>query len=451
MAKVGKKQGESPGKPKSGGPGGGDQRSIRGRGNALRSAIVLGATIALVPLLIAGAYLYLVRAPAHEDALAERITQTYARQQAHVIAEAVADLGARIEAAARSPLALQAIAEQNPSDIRLVEQAMLDHFPRAVSLRLLPLGEMGTADLEGGFQGLRNHIEVDLVRRVSNGDEAQPEAYQFEGQWLASMARITTHPRIPSRRAVVLVSLSGERIEEMLRYPGEMPGRFVLEQRVYGESSNRSTAVFSIGSGDPAYAQAAAIEGTPWRVIVEPSTALLEIIADDTRPDYDVLLLALLCTLAGFGLSLQRIGQALGGELDRIIAGAEHRTPMEVGIPQLVPIAKELRKLTLRRARTGNGGSVVPTAELPGATSTAPALTAVEGPSSTGLPPNIFRAYDIRGIADTELDDETVYRIGSAIGTIAGELGEQTLILGSDGRASSSRIKGVVEKALPMR
>jgi phosphomannomutase/phosphoglucomutase len=51
-------------------------------------------------------------------------------------------------------------------------------------------------------------------------------------------------------------------------------------------------------------------------------------------------------------------------------------------------------------------------------------------------------------VADTELDDETVYRIGSAIGTIAGELGEQTLIVGCDGRASSGRIRAVVEKAL---
>ena len=43
---------------------------------------------------------------------------------------------------------------------------------------------MGTADFEGGSQGLRNHIEVDLVRRAGDGEATKPESYQFEGRWM---------------------------------------------------------------------------------------------------------------------------------------------------------------------------------------------------------------------------------------------------------------------------
>ena len=69
-------------------------------------------------------------------------------------------------------------------------------------------------------------------------------------------------------------------------------------------------------------------------------------------------------------------------------------------------------------------------------------------PEAGGFPDHIFRAYDIRGNAESELTDELVTRIGKAIGTIAGEMDEQTLIVGCDGRKSSPRIKSALIKAL---
>jgi phosphomannomutase/phosphoglucomutase len=357
-------------------------------------------------------------------------------------------LRARVESAVRSPLALQAIAEQNPADMRLVEQAMLDYFPEAVSLRLLPLSDMGTADLDGGFEGLRNHIEVDLVRRVSNNEPAEPEAYQFEGQWLASLAQMATHPRIPSRRAVVLLTLDASTLKDMLSYPRGTVGEFVLEQRVYSEGVDRDVRITSQGSGADVDASRAEIDQTPWRILFTASAALIDEASSHVRPPYEILALLVACCLIGFFLALQRSSKALEGEISRIVDGAEHRTALAVHIPQLVPLAKDLRKLTLRRTRMGNTSNIVPAMETHTAASSNAAMTSVDGPATHGLPPNIFRAYDIRGVADTDLDDETVFRIGSAIATIAGELGEQTLCIGYDGRASSSRIKGILEKAI---
>ena len=70
----------------------------------------------------------------------------------------------------------------------LVEKAMLDYFPEVISLRVIPVGDMGTADFTGGNQGLRNHIEVDLVRRTSEGAGTEPLSYKFEKKWLTSLA-----------------------------------------------------------------------------------------------------------------------------------------------------------------------------------------------------------------------------------------------------------------------
>jgi phosphomannomutase/phosphoglucomutase len=428
-----------------------EQRSAQGinaRGDALRSAMLLGLAVALVPIILAGIYLLLLREPAQDSELVNQVAKNYASQQALSVGEAIAGLRTRVESAARSPLALQAIAEQDPANIRLVEQTMLDYFPEAVSLKLLPLSDMGTADLDGGVRGLRNHIEVDLVRRVSNGESAEPEAYQFEGEWLASLAQVATHPREPSKRAVVLVTLNLESLKALLHQPGEPPGQFILEQRVYGDGVDRNLHVASIGSGAGGAQQRAEVPDTRWRVLFSPSAALIDDLTANVRPDYDILGLILLFCLLGFGLAIQRSKSALSGEIARIIDGAEHRTPMSVQIPELLPLAKDLRKLTLRRSRLGNSSNIVPASEVHTPAAPSSAMTAVEGPASRELAKNIFRAYDIRGIADTELDDETVYRIGSAIATIAGELGEQTLAIAYDGRASSSRIKGILEKAM---
>ena len=52
----------------------------------------------------------------------------------------------------------------------------------------------------------------------------------------------------------------------------------------------------------------------------------------------------------------------------------------------------------------------------------------------------IFRAYDIRGHADTELNHATIDALVRAIVTLALRGGKTTLVVGRDGRLSSPRI-----------
>jgi len=66
------------------------------------------------------------------------------------------------------------------------------------------------------------------------------------------------------------------------------------------------------------------------------------------------------------------------------------------------------------------------------------------------LPDSIFRAYDIRGVAGDTLTAQGVYLLGRAIGSEAGEAGQQTVLVARDGRLSSpelsrSLIKGLLE------
>ena len=62
--------------------------------------------------------------------------------------------------------------------------------------------------------------------------------------------------------------------------------------------------------------------------------------------------------------------------------------------------------------------------------------------------PDIFRAYDIRGIVDETLTSETVYLIGKAIGSEAREQHETKVIIARDGRISGPSLSDALKKGL---
>ncbi len=64
------------------------------------------------------------------------------------------------------------------------------------------------------------------------------------------------------------------------------------------------------------------------------------------------------------------------------------------------------------------------------------------------LPVNIFREYDIRGIAEKELTDEVVELIGGAFGTYLAEKDIRKVSIGGDVRHSTERIKNAAIKGL---
>ena len=64
--------------------------------------------------------------------------------------------------------------------------------------------------------------------------------------------------------------------------------------------------------------------------------------------------------------------------------------------------------------------------------------------------PRIFRAYDIRGVADRDLSDELARDLGQAIGTMARRAGSNKLALGRDCRLHSPRLHRAMLSGLLM-
>lgn len=463
-------------------PGAGSRnpQGISEKGNALFDIGRLALLAALIPLLVGFAFLLFLREPAIEDKQISQIAQSYASQQATNIEKLLRGITTRVQSASASPLALSAIASQAERDVALVEKAILDYFPEVVSLRLIPIGELGTADFSENNNGLRNLIEVDMVRRAGNGETTEPQAYQFEKNWLTSMASRVSHPRYTDRRAVILVTIDNKQIKDTLKSLDENAGKFSLDQIYIASTGTKNIdTIASAGSGNaPDYTATVEIPDTSWQVTFEPSSALLEELNVSQLPLWIVLGLLAVCIIAAIYLILQRYPKVLAGEVDRVIEAADRKSPLELSVPQLVPIAKQLRRATLRAlrqsTRQGDAPAASGNAEKFTADSSMASLTnpmfqsdnmleddvldldlnenepaASAAPAAVdGFPGHIFRAYDIRGHGDNELTDSLVADIGRAIGTTAGEMGEQSLIVGCDGRNSSPRIKSALIRAL---
>ena len=62
--------------------------------------------------------------------------------------------------------------------------------------------------------------------------------------------------------------------------------------------------------------------------------------------------------------------------------------------------------------------------------------------------PEIFRAYDIRGVVGETLDEDIVYQIGRALGSEAYERGQQQIVVARDGRLSGPALSRALVRGL---
>jgi phosphomannomutase/phosphoglucomutase len=445
-------------------------QAISVRGNTFRRYLRRAVTVILLPLLCGHLYLLFIREASVEANQIQHAADSLARQQAIVVEQLFTRIKLRLSATAAAPLTLAAVFSQDPADTALVEKSTMDYFPGITSLRLFTLNELGTSGLEGSNLGLRNHIEIDLLRRTGEGEQTPPESYQFEGRWLTSIAELIQHPRAVSKRAVLLASFDNKIIDDALAAMDTDQGRSALVQTYKSGNFTRADEIaFAGASAIKSYESSATLNGGNWSLVFIPSAAMLNQLAINSVPLIAVIAITLIAILAAFMALLLLFEKFLASEVARIIIAADKKNPLEVQQPQLLPIAKQLRLATLRQVtkvgakgkrkkmtrREGEAGFSDPmfqkTNMIDGEGDEEDLKTAdveSEVTDPTAFPAHIFRAYDIRGLVATELNDSMVTSIGRALGTLAGTLEQQAFIVGCDGRESSPLMKNVLVRAL---
>lgn len=185
------------------------------------------------------------------------------------------------------------------------------------------------------------------------------------------------------------------------------------------------------------------VSGSIWRVVFQPviSTTqeipLLELAVPAVGLVLAITVLLLLARRLTKALREDRTTiEAIAGRLSRgrpIRSQTARMAELQATMDRLVQMGQEA-------AHNGEPRMPVPKASRraapPAPSAQAPVTEARAPAAGTKLPAAIFRAYDIRGVVDRDLTPETVYQLGRAIGSEAYDRGQQTVIVGRDGRLS---------------
>lgn len=399
-------------------------KKLKNAPDRLTRIVMYSTLIGLLPILAGFIWLTLFNLPHQNKNLQQRLSHELAAEQAQLVNDWVQQLQQRLDSAAATPALKTDLAAQ---DLNTLQAPLQRAFPEAVSLRLIALGPLGIASLNDGAVGLRNNIEADMLRRISDGSAIAPEAYPVDKTWLITFAQPIAASAGQYANAAILLTLPANQIEQLLnRHLAGRGGSTLLQQ--FG---NQARAVASAGAGDTeAQRQLLPLDVAQWRLQFTPASSWLEQWLPSALPLWVLLGISLLAIAAGALLCLRDFRNVIERQQNRRDSGlantAEQREPQPA--PKLAQAPASNTQVSFQPQSV-------------------PELVVEEHPQAQ-IPDTIFRAYDIRGIARHQLTDDIVYQIGLAIGSEAIERGEQEIIVARDGRASSPTIAEALIRGL---
>lgn len=340
-----------------------------------------------------------------------------------------------------------------------IETLLLSSFPEAESLRLIPWTIAGTAALKKAGIPFKNTIELAMLARIDKHGETAPEIYQYNKVWLINFAAPVKHE--DKLIGFVLLTLKASALEKVLDTPYFTSGSNI--------ALKKSGTVFSRGNVSNGMSKEFETSIKHAKLYIESDKSNLTIIENNLNIIYiclgiAALLISITCII---GMMLSR--RVLRQDCEAIqrylgsLSGIHKTQKPKLSIGLLDPIVEDVTNISKKVQRTAvnpentsrrrpdagtSATDVAPTVKLP----TVDELPAVEespAATNTGFEfPHIFRDYDIRGIAETELNDANVDLIGRAIGTEAAKRGSKNIAIARDGRLSSDRIFNSLSTAI---
>jgi phosphomannomutase/phosphoglucomutase len=447
--------------------------SLKGLGTAgvNRLRITLLASTAVVLALVGlalqqGLALWLPRVTAEQTAIT-------CSGLADALGARVAQLQSRMRAWAQDPELAEALrAKHTDQALSTLQQA----FPEAWKARLLPAGfdrvdESDTPPLGFGL--------LQMILEAEHSLKAQAAEAQSVGTDKANVALIQPILDAGGKRTIghLVVQIKLADLTRAIGTAQNVPARITLHQRI---GRGRDLVLYDNRRG-PAPGDSAAplsVPDTQWELHCAPDPQAARLGATEQAMLFGALGVGFVLLNGLVFLLTARFSTALHTDLRTLVEAikdwaVKQRKP-RLPRPNLADMTstfialQELdRAPDLAMAELAEGDNLGEVLDLDTEVGVALSLgddreaPAAESPPlfdesgfdaaaarNTPVPAEIFRAYDIRGIADKVLSSMLVYRIGLAIGSEAYAQGQQSLIVGRDGRKSSPLLAEALTRGL---
>lgn len=267
------------------------------------------------------------------------------------------------------------------------------------------------------FKDTQNFVGITLAKNSIAGKQLEPTAVKLHDWLIVNATTVADNDKVVGS---LIVSFSAQNLHPTLNKTDLSLGKTELLQYTRGFAPQ---VIISIGSSDTAFRADTPIKGrADWKLRYSASNKLVKMTG---KP---VLYFAI-CFFALLILSLLLLMLLIRYELARFETSSaldkSDLTPAELN--QLIK-EKLFRK---KVAPSSMGDLDVTNAE-------------VDRPVS-----EVFRQYDIRGKANSQINDDFALRLGKAIGSDMVNSGQKNLLVGCDGRTSSPKLKAaLIEGAL---
>ena len=445
--------------PKAGGAG----VDKRPRVLSLAQLAAVGVSAAGVILLIAALVAYFINGATVDRYFQER-AKTLAGELAYGLVGLVQESVAKVEWITLDPQVVHALVSKDPDRIADIEARLSKQIPDLVRVRLVPPGTVD--NMTGGLFPKLGFADLEMLKSGETTGRPPPIEAHFFGMETAHVD-IVRPVRADDGTVIgqLLVSYGGGFVQHVLDRV-TTPFGFV-EVRQLGSDQHTGVvlanlgqaSLMSLGSG-----YTVPVLGTRWEVTYWPvpaersklawrSTALLSVFG------VAFMFLGLLAYVLYriFNKSFQADYETILEAFRGIKSGQSNMTDHQFRLRDFQGMSEVLGNLVSTGGRVSQQKMHdMDETMLTNATITDLVMNAKHdevmhehvGGAAIMVPASIFRAYDIRGVVGKTLTEEIIYRIGLAIGSEAFARGQQTIIVGRDGRLSGESFSKALSDGL---
>lgn len=399
-----------------------------------RIYVLLSIMTLIVPALLAFAFDSLVTVPQHQK-LTERV-KAHAASQAAAVDEFVAQHQQQLAGLARDPALISSLGDDD-------RQTAINNWLAGVSQAGTPFSTIEVvpvADLN--VENSRNFVEINLINRTRNGENPAPEATRSQA-WQIHFAR----PVLVGEQVVatLLAVVPARFLANKLNAVDHNLGRAILIQKV---EYHPPVSIAAQGRGSenlPAAERATSVPHWSIRYVAAP-----ELIETIRSHNIYFWLVAAVLTIVYLFIAGKLVRQGLNSP----VSASSPRTTRRKSV-QDQPVDKEVKAEDQRKSFTA------PVYEFDKTRTSIRKKTGEEGPGNKGatksspkadqplqLPARVFRDYDIRGLANEEINEAFAEALGKVLGTRAVALDESAMVLGYDGRTSSPALSQALAKGI---
>lgn len=338
---------------------------------------------------------------------------------------------------AQRPELTQALTEKNKDALATFSSTLLIRFKQPLGLTVFPIGE---ADVDRDNAVPIRFAELDLIHRAERRDKFLPEAALIGDIWQVHFVAPIPADKDQPILGTLMLTLDANQLKTEFLALDQNAGENTLQQK-FANSAAQSIVKLGAGDGNPGHEKE--VPNSNWQIKFTPSNASLK-----NAEQSPILFAIVMGCITVFSLFLAMVlSRLLVKKLEK--AADQHILPVGAeGIKTKSPTDQIMPSTIYQKQDILDIAVIDEDENILGLNDTRKKKQSTKASDDEKIPATIFRSYDIRGIVGKDLHVDTAQKIGQAVGSLALDQGENSLIVARDARTHSQDLTNALIKGI---